>query len=461
MFSSALPASGQLSLSTESRSTAFLQQQMQRDEEARIGAERALPMTQRFAFDYGGWFDWYIFTFNDGVENRTQYTYNVRLWAAARADEGIHEGYARMWMSWVDWPHGGSYNNNDSDFVGPNLERGWYQIDVTKALKKYGGIDSPLSLRFKIGRDLVNIGTGYAISLPLDHVQVQGDWRNFQTTFIVGRTPSSTPNIDQSYAVAGQSNRWFYIIEERYKGQVHEPFVYVAIQRDETREAPINLLQNYTYDSEYVGFGSTGQIVRNLKYSTEWVFERGDNYGDQKFIPKNEIYAWAFDHGIEYLFTHPMQPRLSFEYMFASGDPTRYGSPTNSVGGVTKGHHDNSFVGFGFRDTGLSFAPRLSNIHIWRFGGAFLPLPEVEYLRNLELGTNIFIYAKNRSNAASSDPLATENSAYLGWETDYYMNYRITSDLAWTVRFGSFFPGSAFKENDCRPFLFSGVTWSF
>src|SRR5262245_9741411 len=97
IFVTALPAAGQLSLSTESRSTAFLQQQMQRDEEARIGAERALPMTQRFAFDYGGWFDWYVFTFNDGLENRTEYTYNVRLWAAMRADEGIHEGYARMW----------------------------------------------------------------------------------------------------------------------------------------------------------------------------------------------------------------------------------------------------------------------------------------------------------------------------------------------------------------------------
>jgi hypothetical protein len=318
-----------------------------------------------------------------------------------------------------------------------------------------------MSLKTKIGRDLVNIGTGYAISLVLDHVQLQTEWRNFQTTFIVGKTPSSTLNIDQSRPVAGGSNRVFWIVEERYKGALHEPFVYWAMQRDHSRESPVNLLQNYQYDSTYVGFGSTGQIVPNLKYNTEWVFERGESYGNEKYMYRNEIYAWAFDHELTYLFTHPTQPRLSFEYMFASGDPTRYGSPTNADGGVERGFHDNSFVGFGFRDTGLSFAPRLSNIHIWRFGASFLPLPEVEFLKNLELGTNIFIYAKNRTNAASSDPLATENSAYLGWETDYYMNYRITSDLAWTVRYGTFFPGAAFKEQECRPFLLSGVTWSF
>ena len=44
---------------------------------------------------------------------------------------------------------------------------------------------------------------------------------------------------------------------------------------------------------------------------------------------------------------------------------------------------------------------------------------------------------------------------------DYYTNWRITSDLAWTARFGVFFPGSAFEDQTTRTFLLTGLTWSF
>jgi hypothetical protein len=147
--------------------------------------------------------------------------------------------------------------------------------------------------------------------------------------------------------------------------------------------------------------------------------------------------------------------------MFASGDADRLGSPTNAQGGNRRDHTDRSFDGFGFRDTGLSFAPRLSNIHIWRAGASFLPLPTVELLKALELGTNWFLYFKNREVAAVSDPLADERSGYLGWEMDYFMNYRITSDLSFTVRFGTFFPGASFSDETTRTFLLTGLTWSF
>jgi len=52
-------------------------------------------------------------------------------------------------------------------------------------------------------------------------------------------------------------------------------------------------------------------------------------------------------------------------------------------GGNTRGD-DTSFVGFGYRDTGLSFAPRLSNIHVWRLGASFIPFEEIA-LRTLTL----------------------------------------------------------------------------
>jgi hypothetical protein len=44
---------------------------------------------------------------------------------------------------------------------------------------------------------------------------------------------------------------------------------------------------------------------------------------------------------------------------------------------------------------------------------------------------------------------------------DYFINWRLASDLSWTFRWGTFFPGSAYSDRDMRHFVFSGVTWSF
>ena len=44
---------------------------------------------------------------------------------------------------------------------------------------------------------------------------------------------------------------------------------------------------------------------------------------------------------------------------------------------------------------------------------------------------------------------------------DYYANWRISADLAWTARGGVFFPGQAFQERTVRTFFLVGLTWSF
>lgn len=468
LLSAAIPepfcnrASGQMQLNPDAQ-TQFItrQQSLIRENEARL--QRNLPAAQKIRFDYGGWTNFYFFLFDDGFDSsRTLRQYEMRLWASLNADRGIHQGYVRMRASYLDWNSGDSYTGNDDDLDGPNLERGWYEFDVARALQLYELNQTPFDLKVKIGRDLVNAGTGYAISLPLDHVQVQGGMHGFETTFIYGRTPSSTPNIDRSRPVADHSDRNFWIIEQRYKGwDRHEPFVYVAWQEDHTREDPPNLLQDYKYDSTYIGWGSTGELISNLRYATEWVIERGSSYGDRRFLHTNEIKAWAFDHRLDYYFRHKSKPVISGEYMFASGDSNRLGSPTNAEGGVAKSYVDRSFVGFGFRDTGLALAPRLSNIHIWRLGGSFRPLPDIELTKDLELGSDFYVFWKNKRVAAISDVLADERSGYLGWEMDYYANYRILSDLAWTVRFGTFFPGSAYSDQTTRTFLLTGITWSF
>lgn len=455
-------AVAQMSLNS-GESTAFIERQRALDRENQAKLQRELPAAQKLRVDYGGWYNSYFFLFDDGINSsRTLRQNELRLWTNISADRGIHQAYARMRATYLDWNHGDSFTPNEDDLDGPNLERGWYQFDLAKALRVYGSYDAPFELKVKVGRDLVNAGTGYAINLPLDHVQIIGEWQDFETSMIIGKVPSSTYNIDRGRAVADHSDRNFWILEEKYKGwDRHEPFAFVAWQKDGTSEDPPDWLQEYNYDSTYIGMGSTGELIPNLKYSTEWDIERGQSYGNKRFLERDEIKAWGFDHRLDYYFRHKTKPVLSAEYMFASGDANRLGSPTNAEGGNRNDHVDRSFSGFGFRDTGLSFAPRLSNIHIWRAGGSFRPLPDIEITKELEVGTDYYLYYKNKKVAAVSDDLADIQTGYLGWEMDYYANYRIFSDLSWTVRFGTFFPGSAFTDQTTRTFLLTGITWSF
>ncbi|MFQ5429317.1 MAG: alginate export family protein [Phycisphaerae bacterium] len=463
---SAPSAHAQLSLasrSPEGISSAFLERQRALERENQRRLQRELPVSQKFRVDWGGWFNSYFFLFDDGVvSSRTLRQNELRLWASFSADRGIHRGYARMRLTYDDWNAGDSFTRNEDDLDGPNLERGWYEFDIAKAVRTYGDVEAPFELKMKLGRDLVHVGTGYAVDTPLDHVMLQGELFDFETTLIGGRTPMSTENIDRSRPVADHSNRVFYVVEERYKGwSEHEPFVYVVWQEDHTEEDPPNLLQQYRYNSRYIGWGSTGELVDNLRYSTEWVIERGRSYGDRRFIKRNKIRAWGFDNRLDYFFRHKTKPVLSAEWMFASGDAGRLGSPTNAAGGNRGDFVDHSFVGFGFRDTGIAFSPRLSNIHVWRLGGTFRPFPDVECVKDLEVGTDWYLYYKNRAKSAVSDGLANLQSGYLGWEMDYFANYRIVSDLSWTIRFGTFFPGRAFSDRTTRTFLLTGVTWSF
>jgi hypothetical protein len=41
------------------------------------------------------------------------------------------------------------------------------------------------------------------------------------------------------------------------------------------------------------------------------------------------------------------------------------------------------------------------------------------------------------------------------------VNWRITSDVSWTARLGTFFPGNSFSDETTRTFFLTGVTYSF
>ncbi|UCD28095.1 MAG: alginate export family protein [Planctomycetota bacterium] len=446
----------------QARPEDFLNRQRMLEDQVREALDRELPGDRAFELDWGGWYSYYMFLYDDGIESsRTYRRHDLRLWGSMGLDQGAHQFYGRLKLQYEDFNSGDSYDGNDDDWIGPNLDRGFYQFDLRKAVQAYRNKHLDWNLKLKVGRDLVEFGTGYAFSTPLDHVMLTLELGDWEIDGLAATAIRSYDNIDQSHPNSGNSERNFWGTQITYNGfEKHRPFAYAYWNEDQLTEKPISLFQNYDYDTWYVGIGSAGELVKNLRYGTEWVLEGGNSYGDRSIIKRDDVHAWAFDIELEYLSQLPLKPRFGAEYMFASGDPNRLFSPTNAAGGNFD-HDDTGFVGFGYRDTGLSFAPILSNIHIWRTGAAFIPFEDIEALKELEVGTDWFLYWKNRTNAAVSDPTADRQSGYLGWEMDYFLSWRITSDLSWTTRFGTFFPGRAFSDQTTRTFLLMGVTWSF
>ncbi|MFQ5806107.1 MAG: alginate export family protein [Phycisphaerae bacterium] len=445
----------------ETTGESLLQQQRLIDEQLDRQRKELAPLDALLDWQWGGWLEYYIFHFDDGIQSQRVFQRpGLSLWTRLSMDGGAHEIFARMRLTFEYFSPGDQYDRRQ-DWVGPNLDRGWYQIDVGRAFRLTDPAD-PYQMRIRVGRQEVRFGTGYTLDLPLDAVTFDAKLHDFRVVGLFAKTIASYPNIDRSEPVDTHSARRFFGVEVNYEGiENHRPFVYALWNDDFTDERPKDPLQNYSYDTQYFGAGARGSLAHNLNYWTEWVYETGDSYGDGNFLRRDDVDAWAWDVGVEYLWDVATRPRVSFEYMFASGDAGRLFSPTSASGGNRGDRDDSSFVGFGYRDTGIAAAPSRSNIHIWRLGGGLAPLEKIELCRDLEIGTNWFLYHKHHRRGAISDPTAGDFEGYIGWEMDYFLNWRLASDLSWTLRWGAFFPGDAFQDRSMRNFLFTGMTWSF
>ncbi len=454
----------------------YINQQRFLEEQIRLRFSEELPLTQKVMFDWGGWYSLNFIITDDGYNSsRILRRHDFRLWGSLNIDGGVHTGFVRMKMICNDFNPGDSYDGNEDDFEGPNLDRGWYRLDFTKAMLRYGNVALPFGLAVKIGRAYSMIGTGFTLSTPMDGVWIEGKVGDFDINALFAKLIHSYRDLDSSRPNYTNTRRYFYGIEVKYRGfENHQPFFYYLWQRDKMHDSnPDMYIVSWDYDSEYLGFGSKGQLVPYVKYSAEVVYERGKTYGfpditdPYQYINaryhRDRISAWGWDVLIEYFPPVKTNPRFSFEYIFASGDPDRIYHPTNTFIGNQAWTKDLSFNAFGYRNTGLVLFPDMTNIHIWRLGASFFPFDKhsADWLKRMELGTDWFLYHKHRSKAAISDDLANVQSGYVGWEMDYFVNWRMTSDFAWTIRYGAFFPGKAYTDKTTRTFFLAGFVWSF
>jgi len=145
----------------------FVNQQRAAQEQTHREFDQQMAAAERAAFDWGGWYSLNVFMFDDGVNSsRTLRRNDLRLWGRVTLDHGAQEFYARTRLSFVDFNHGDSYDGNEDDIEGPNLERGYYRFDLAKALQAYQGQTIDYDLVLTAGRDLVYFGTVKSLLLP-------------------------------------------------------------------------------------------------------------------------------------------------------------------------------------------------------------------------------------------------------------------------------------------------------
>jgi len=431
------------------------------DEELRVILDKQRPDQRDAPFKAGGWLSATFYDYNDtpARRDRTLRQFQLRLWGQMNID-GVHRGYVRALLDYDDWDHGDNPVYGRGDEAGHRIERAWYEIALGQ-----NAAGTRAAVRIKGGRQYTSIGTAFVLSMPLDAVQITASASNASLKALLGLTVRDSHNIDPTDNVARHQDRLFAAVELAYEGfDRHRPFIYILSNDDRTSAHPAAAAQAFEYSSQYVGVGSQGALPGGqFTYQAELVSQWGKTYSEGATSGKDRIRAMAVDLEVDYTFDVATKPKVMAEYIYATGDKNRRLHSSSTFGGNLLGSKDHGFNAFGFRDTGLALAPRISNLHMLMLGGSFFPLEKVESFKRMELGAKAFCYQKAAEAGPVSDPTAGNNARFLGSATDVFVNWRLTSDLSWTVRYGVFFPGAAYDGGDktCRQFLYSGVVLSF
>jgi len=293
--------------------------------------------------------------------------------------------------------------------------------------------------------------------------------------FVYGHTPTRTVDFDTSRPnFDHNTNRAFLGAMLSANAGAHRPFVYGLAQQDHNQDDLLALgpiTTNYQYESNYFGIGSVGSIADRLRYGVEFAYEGGKNLsnsfelsGAGGLVPvgqtRDHIHAYALDAKLDYLVEDPYQTRLALEFIMASGDNDR-GTTSNTFNGNKPGTDDEAFNAFGLLNTGLAFAPAVSNVLALRVGASTIPFPDSGVLRRLQLGVDVFGFGKFDDDAPIDEP-TTAGVFYLGFEPDLYLNWQVTSDVTLVLRYGVFFPNDdVILNDDVRQFFYGGLTFAF
>jgi hypothetical protein len=456
-----------------------LQQQQQLREldqfniDSRIRANEEVPAGQRVLFDYGLLFTpSYLSVTDQNHDTHVLRQYDLIGYTRINLD-GANEIFLRGRTDYNDYNHGDSFDGFGSRLVNPDLDRGYYRFDLARSLQAYHGQQINGNFVFQGGRDLVYWQNGLVLGEVLDGVIMDFSAGPFTLETIAGVTPTRTVDIDASRPnFDHNTRRGFYGSMLTAEVGKQKPFVYALSQQDYNTDdfADIGGIKtNYQYNSYYLGAGSSGSLTDHLTYALEAAYEGGTTLSNPfKATPAglvqisqthDQIRAWAVDARFDYLFNDSHRTRASFEEIVGSGDRDR-GNSSETFNGNRRNTRDNAFNSFGLINTGLAFAPNVSNLSVTRIGLATFPLPNYSPVRKLQIGADFLVYNKVNSHAALEE--RSNDFRYVGLEPDLYVNWAITSDVTLALRYGVFFPDHALLNNEfSRQFFYAGVTFAF
>ncbi len=451
-------------------------EQIRRD--TRLQVQPDIPLDQRVYFDLGAFTSFNYVSLDDAEgNNRGLRETDLTLYARMNID-GAHDFFIRGRGFYRDFNDGDSFDSSVNGWDG-HLERAVYRFDLSRYEAAYHGKQIDNNLVIAAGRDFIFWGDGLTLAIELDGVQVELSRGPVTLTALAGVTPKDSVDIDSSRPnFDDNTKRGFFggMISTRIGD--HRPYVYGLVQRDyndsdgstfSPDDGASTITTNYDYNSFYIGIGSNGALGDRFSYGIEIVYEGGDTLSSsiavqptgavvQATQERDDISAFALDAALDYLPGDERNTRFTLEAVVASGDDDRLSS-TNTIGGNKAGTTDHGFNGFGLINTGVAFAPSVSNLVALRVGASTFPWPTSKRFRRLQAGTDFFVFGKFDCDAPVDE--VTTDDWYLGVEPDFYINWQITSDIGLAVRYGIFFPGDAIVEDDIRQFVYTGITFAF
>lgn len=474
-----LAVSAALALSAGLAAPAMAQDQVERRvERALRGTERDyrlqvdpnLTLAERTVVEVGGFYSLTALWIDDSSDNnRRLYQHDLTLYGRASLD-GVHNGFVRVRFPYRDFSPGDSFDGRGDGWDEPFIDRYSYEFDLRRALQVSGGTTSDYNFNVRVGRQFVDWGAGLALSETLLSVRPTFSYLDrFQVEALVGVTPDSVTDFDSSRAAFDTKTRrgyfggMFTYLTETGRKYYAYGLRMQDYNTDSRLRSPSGAVTNasFDYNATYIGVGTEGSLGPSLVYLGEFVYALGDSQSDplQGAQQREDVRAFAGRGQLTYLFRDRNDSRVQFETLVASGDEDR-GSTSDTVNGNRPGSEDNAFNALGFANTGLAFAPSLSNLWTLRLGAATFPFRDSAWFSQLQVGADFLVYNKFDESGGSDE--ATTNKMFLGTELDLFGNWRVTSDLAFNVRYGVFFPDEGIAgAKAARHFVLLGFTLSF
>jgi len=415
--------------------------------------EEPLKKEADYTLTYGGWITSYFWHLddldNDKIEEdwiSDMFLHDFRLWAKMELYQTFTT-YARIRYYHVERDEAADYTSDKDGLYGPYLDMCYAIYDLKP---KHN-----IPFNITAGRQQLKVGRGIAYSDVHDGVQIESVVNKlWLLKAFASRTKPHDRNIDYSVPdYKRQNDRRFWALEAAYTGiEKKVIYAYSLLQRDRTDKNTEDTAQDYDYDSEYYGIGVVGEPADNIKYWAEAIKEYGETHNDtsQTTNAKADVDAWAYNIGGKYRFNSRMHPVIEAETSFGSGDKDRQ-RVTNTTNGNISGD-DDAFSYFGTFSAGYAFMPRLSNMFIHKAAFSLKPFEEHKKfkLNEIAVGGKYYFYHKHKSTGGIYDTDATVNQRFIGQEVDLYLYWKLRKDLYYSMRYGIFFPGSAYPNEANR-----------